>query len=81
VNVLIVDDNADGVRSNATFLESYGFRVQVAGDGPAAVQLAETFRPQVVLLDIGLPGIDGHTVGRRLQEVLTPNPRIIVMTG
>jgi DNA-binding response OmpR family regulator len=81
VNVLVVEDYPDAAATTAMLLESYGFRVQVAGDGAAAVRIAETFRPQVVLLDIGLPGPDGYAVGRQLQEVLTLKPRIIAVTG
>jgi DNA-binding NarL/FixJ family response regulator len=65
---LIVDDHDDFVRSARVLLELEGFDVVgVAGDGPSALAAVETLRPDVVLLDIQLPGMDGFEVARRLQ--------------
>ena len=66
--VLVVDDNADGADSLALHLRLSGHEVQVAYSGPAALKVAEPFRPDVVLLDIGLPGMDGYEVARRLRQ-------------
>jgi PAS domain S-box-containing protein len=66
--ILVVDDNVDGAVSLARLLELlHGHEVQVAHDGPSALEVADRFRPEVVLLDIGLPGMDGHEVARRLR--------------
>jgi signal transduction histidine kinase len=66
--VLVVDDNRDGAESLAMLLRLWGHEVRVAYDGPSALRLAEAERPEVVLLDIGLPGMDGYQVARRLRE-------------
>jgi PAS domain S-box-containing protein len=66
--ILIVDDNVDAVRSLALFLEMSGHEVRAAHNGPAALELAQTYQPDVVLLDIGMPGMDGYEVARRLRQ-------------
>jgi len=67
--VLVVDDNVDAARSLAKVLRLlYGQEVQVAHDGPSALEIAETFRPEIVLLDIGLPGMSGHEVASILRK-------------
>ena len=66
--ILVVDDNVDAARSLARLLTRvYGQEVRVAHDGPEALAVAGEFRPEVVLLDIGLPGMDGNEVARRLR--------------
>ena len=66
--VLVVDDNEDAARSLARILSRiYGQEVRVAHDGPSALELAGEFRPEVVLLDIGMPVMDGCEVARRLR--------------
>jgi len=67
-HVLIVDDNRDAASSLALLLELDGHRTIVAHDGPAALEAAEAHRPDVVLLDIGLPGMSGYEVGRRIRH-------------
>ncbi len=66
--VLVVDDNVDAAEMLALFLRTEGHEVRTAHDGPAALHAAESFRPEVILLDIGLPRMDGYTVARRLRE-------------
>jgi CheY-like chemotaxis protein len=66
--VLAVDDNADAVESLALLLAGQGHEVRTAHDGPDALELAEAFRPEVVILDVGLPCMDGYEVARRLRE-------------
>lgn len=66
--ILLVDDNVDGANTLAKLLEMSGHEVQVAYDGPTGIQAAKTFSPDIVLLDIGLPGMDGYEVARRLRE-------------
>jgi PAS domain S-box-containing protein len=66
--ILAVDDNKDGARSLALVLRMDGHEVEVAYDGPTALETAAAFQPEVVLLDIGLPkGMDGYEVARRLR--------------
>jgi signal transduction histidine kinase/DNA-binding response OmpR family regulator len=65
--VLIVDDNADGADSLARLLQLDGHIVRVVHDGSAAITAANEFRPEVVILDIGLPGMDGFEVARLLR--------------
>ncbi len=66
--ILVVDDNADAAESLAMLLRLKGHDVRTAHDGAAALDVARTFGPQVVLLDIGLPGMDGYEVARRLRR-------------
>jgi len=66
--VLVVDDNPDIAETLALLLEHFGHTVTVAHDGPAALQKAEEVDPEVILLDIGLPGMDGYEVARRLRK-------------
>ena len=67
--VLVVDDNADAANSLARLLARlYGQDVRVSNDGASALEAAGDFRPDVVLLDIGMPGMDGYEVARRLRS-------------
>jgi DNA-binding response OmpR family regulator len=82
LRVLIVDDNADAVDSLAWFLKAQGHEVFKALDGLGGVAAAADCKPDAVLLDIGLPGIDGYEVARRLrvQESFASTP-LIAVTG
>jgi CheY-like chemotaxis protein/anti-sigma regulatory factor (Ser/Thr protein kinase) len=66
--VLIVDDNADGARMLARLLKAVGHAVDVVYDGPSALEFTDSCSPDVVLLDIGLPGMDGYEVARRIRR-------------
>ncbi|HYE36139.1 chemotaxis protein CheB [Methylocaldum sp.] len=80
--ILVVDDNADTAESTALLLQLEGHEVQTAYDGPDAVEAAKTFHPQIVLLDIGLPGLDGYEVARRLRALPElGTPLLVAMTG
>jgi CheY-like chemotaxis protein/two-component sensor histidine kinase len=81
--ILVVDDNRDAADSLARYLSrAMGQRVEVAYDGPEALEAAEAFRPDVILLDIGLPGMDGNEVARRLREqVEFQGALIVALTG
>ena len=80
--VLVVDDNVDAADSAAMLLPLAGQEVRVAYDGPTAVVVAEAFRPQLVLLDIGMPGMDGYDVARRFRDDTGLKPAMLVaMTG
>ncbi|MEJ0008926.1 MAG: response regulator [Steroidobacteraceae bacterium] len=66
--VLIVDDNRDGAQGLAMMLDLEGHEVRTAADGLEALGIAEEFHPQLVLLDIGMPGMDGYETARRLRS-------------
>src|SRR5262245_7942999 len=68
LRVLVVDDNHDGADSLLLILQAYGLEARVAYDGESGLRLAREFRPDVVLLDIGMPGLDGYEVARRLRR-------------
>jgi signal transduction histidine kinase len=65
--ILVVDDNRDAAESLALLLGVAGHDVRVCYDGPSALQTAPEYHPEAVLLDIGLPGMDGYEVARRLR--------------
>ncbi|UUX94739.1 ATP-binding protein [Aquabacterium sp. J223] len=82
LRVLVVEDNVDGRRSLVSLLEQAGHETAAAGDGDTALTLARSFGPQVVLLDLGLPGIDGLTVARALRrDPPAPLRALIALTG
>jgi PAS domain S-box-containing protein len=66
--VLVVDDNKDAAESLALLVQVAGHEVRTAHDGPTALEVAKTFRPEVVFLDIGLPRMDGYEVARQLRR-------------
>ncbi len=67
-HILVVDDNLDAARSLATLLKLSGHEVHTANDGLEAVEASATLRPDVILLDIGLPRLDGYEAARRIRE-------------
>jgi CheY-like chemotaxis protein len=79
--VLIVEDNPDGRESLRILLELYGYAVAVAADGIEGVDKALRLHPDVVLIDIGLPRLDGYEVCRRLREALGHDVRLIACTA
>jgi signal transduction histidine kinase len=80
--ILIVDDNIDAAESLAEFLKAAGHRIQVAHDGSAAIREAARVRPDVIILDIGLPSMDGYQVARRLRsELELTSSLLIAVTG
>ena len=80
--VLVVDDNQDGVESLAALLTLSGHEVLMCHDGLDAVEKAKSFRPDAILLDIGLPKLDGYGVCRRIREQPGGNDILMIaMTG
>ena len=80
--MLIVDDNHDAAASLEMFLQLMGHDVRVAHDGERALQLAEEFRPQIIFLDLGMPGLDGYEVCRRIRDAAWGRTmRLIAITG
>jgi CheY-like chemotaxis protein len=79
--VMVVDDNQDSADSLAMLLRILGHDVRTAHDGVAALGLAAAFLPDVVVLDIGLPKLNGYQVARRIREQRGAGPVLIAMTG
>ena len=78
--VLIVDDNRDVAETTALLARHWGHEVTIAPDGHAALELAQTFQPSHAVVDIGLPGMDGYELGRRLRE-RHPDLYLVAVTG
>ena len=82
VRILIVDDNVDAADSLAQFLKLAGYQTRVAYDGRMAVEMAEILEPAVVLLDLGLPHLNGHEVARRLRALPWGRSAVLIaLTG
>ena len=80
--ILVVDDNVDAAVMLASLLQKHGHEVHSAHDGQEALSAFEGFRPDIVLLDIGMPGMGGLEIARRLRErKRSPRPIIIAITG
>jgi CheY-like chemotaxis protein len=80
--VLVVDDNEDAADMMGEFLTGLGFSVQVAHDGPSGLKAAEEFLPEIALLDIGLPAMDGYELARRLRVIpALQRLKMIAVTG
>jgi PAS domain S-box-containing protein len=82
VRVLVVDDNADSAQSLGLLLQLKGHEVIIVNDGPSALEAAVRHRPDLVILDIGMPGMDGYEVARRLRSVRSHEKvSIVALTG
>ncbi|MFC0679699.1 ATP-binding protein [Lysobacter korlensis] len=82
LRVLVVDDNVDSAQSMGMVLDLLGIENQVVFDGLAALDAVQTFRPDAVLLDIGMPGIDGYEVARRLRaDPANARITLVALTG
>jgi two-component system CheB/CheR fusion protein len=81
LRVLVVDDNADAALALQHLLKLLGHDVMVARDGPTALTVASAQRPDLVLLDIGLPGMDGYAVAARLREAGHDKAALVALTG
>jgi CheY-like chemotaxis protein len=81
LRVLIVEDNPDGRETLRVLLELLGHQVQVAVDGAQGIQKALAWHPEVALVDIGLPRLDGFQVARRLRIVFGQRIFLIAQTG
>ncbi len=80
--VLVVDDNVDAAESTAAYLRLEGHEVKTVNDGAEALASVRVFAPHVIVLDIGLPGVDGYAVARRLREEGdTSHALLIALTG
>jgi len=79
--VLVVEDNLDAVHTLCQLLRLSGHEVEFAINGYVAIDIARDFRPEVVLLDIGLPGLSGYEVARVLRQELGSAVRIYAVTA
>jgi two-component system, sensor histidine kinase len=79
--MLVVEDNADAREMLRMCLELDGHRVETAADGVRGLELAMATRPDVVLIDIGLPGLDGYELARRNRAELGRSITLIALTG
>lgn len=81
LRILIVEDNADGRETLKTMLTLYGHQVYEAADGVSGAELAISIRPDLALIDIGLPGIDGYEVARRVRASTHGEVKLVAFTG
>ena len=82
LRILVVDDYGDVGTMLSEVLRGKGHETEVAHDGPTALQIAERFRPDVAFLDIGLPGMNGYELARRLKELPgLGRIRLVAVTG
>jgi CheY-like chemotaxis protein len=80
--VLVVDDNQDAANLLGALLTSFGCEVRVVHDGPAALTTVATFCPDIALIDIGLPEMDGLQLARRLRDLtILERTRLVAVTG
>jgi len=81
VRVLLVDDHSDVLEGLSRLLSVLGYDVRAARNPLDAIELAEAFRPQIAILDIGLPTMDGYALARELRTRLGIPPVLIALTG
>lgn len=82
LRVLVVDDCPDVLSSLSALLRVWGHDVRTAEDGPACLNAAKEFLPHVILLDVGLPNMDGFEVARRLRaHPSEPSPHLVTLSG
>jgi CheY-like chemotaxis protein len=82
LRVLVVEDNRDAADSLRMLFEAYGYQVTVAYSGPDGVKAAAESRPEVIICDVGLPGMDGYRVAQALRgNPVTAAARLIALTG
>jgi CheY-like chemotaxis protein len=79
--ILIVDDNVDSATTLSWLLAEHGYTVQIAHDGATGLKVAHEFKPDILLLDIGLPGIDGFELARRLRNDGFSSALLIAISG
>ena len=82
MNVLVVEDVPDVAVTFAALIRAYGHRTQIAYNAGEALRIAREFKPQTVFVDIGLPGMDGYELARRLRSIEgLDNMRLISISG
>lgn len=81
VRVVVVDDHQDAAEMLAAALEIEGYEVRSCGDGASALTVIAEFRPQLVLLDVNMPGMDGSELTKRLRELYGDEIVLIAISG
>src|SRR5262249_29428521 len=81
LRVLVAEDDDDTARSTALLLRLWGYEARTAADGPAALRAAAGAWADVILLDLGLPGVDGYEVARRLRRRPGGLPLLVAVSG
>ncbi len=79
--VLVIEDEADACDSLRAMLELWGYEVEAAADGVRGVEKALSWRPDVVILDIGLPHLDGYEAARQVRDALGSHVLLVAWTG
>ncbi len=79
--ILVVDDSVDSAETLGELLKIWGYDVRLAHDGEAALAAAREYRPEVILLDIGLPGMDGFAVAKQLRKDGIGGRLLVALTG
>ena len=80
-SVLVIEDNDDARMALVALLELDGYVVEPAADGPAGFEVIRAKRPDAALIDIGLPGVDGYEVAKRICAMPGPRPFLVALTG
>lgn len=78
LRVLAVDDNRDAVESLEMLLQSEGYQTRIAHNGVEALRIFQTWNPEIVILDIGMPGFDGYEVAQRIRA-LKPREQVLLI--
>ncbi len=82
LRLLVIDDDRDVADSLGMLMESFGAEVRVAYDGASGVEAAHEFAPEIICIDVHMPGIDGYETARRMRERLGDRtPRLVALTG
>jgi two-component system CheB/CheR fusion protein len=81
LRILVVDDWPDSIMSLQLLLQQWGYEARVAADGPTALEMNDRFKPDVMILDIDMPGMDGYEVAQRLRQLDPEKPIIIAFSG
>jgi PAS domain S-box-containing protein len=79
--VVVIDDNLDAGHAMAMLIGALGSEARVAADGPSGIEQVLQWSPTLVLLDIGMPGMDGYETCRRIREAVGPSLRVVALTG
>ena len=79
--ILVVDDSVDSAETLGELLKIWGHDVRLAHDGPSALSAAREYKPEVILLDIGLPGMDGFAVATELRKEGIGGRMLVALTG
>ena len=80
--MLVADDNRDAALTLRALLELDGHEVHVAHDGQSALEIAERLQPQIAILDIGMPKLNGYEIARRIRSAAWgPGMRLVALTG